>query len=120
MLIPIGGSSGFGLFVHIISLLIYPIVLTLISRACGHGILNAIFSDWSTRDIRISILVETTLGFFVFSTLMLVLGIFGMYTIIGLIVVLVMMSLVGWTGWKKTYTDISERGAIFENHTSGK
>lgn len=120
MIVDIGTPNWFGLFLHVISLLIYPTVLTLISRACGYSILSRIFMNWSERDIRMSILVDTTLGFFVFSTLMLVLAMIGIYTLLGLFIVLGLMVVIGWSGWKKTYTDISKCRAVFENHTSGK
>ena len=73
MLIPLGGSSGIILFLHVLSLLIYPVLVTLIARASGYSILSRVIPRWDERDTRIAVLVETTFGFFIFSTGLLIL-----------------------------------------------
>jgi hypothetical protein len=69
-----GGSSGGILFFHILSLLIYPVILTIISRACGYSVLDKLIPRWSERDLRITILADVAIGFFILSTLLLLLA----------------------------------------------
>lgn len=118
MVVPIWSPSGVVLFFHIISLLIYPIVLTLICRTFWLSVLRKVFSNWEEKDMRISVLVEASIGFLIFSVWLLVLGSIGYYTLNWLIVILALMSIWGWNGWKKTYNDIFTKKAIFENHVS--
>lgn len=120
MVLPIGGSSGLVLFFHILSLLIYPIILTLIVRTSGHNILSKCMDNWDTRDTRITVLAETTLGFLLFSTLMLGLASLGWYTLTGLLSVLVLLAIVGWKGWINTYNLIKNTRCSFENHEGGR
>lgn len=74
MVLPLGTPSAMVLFFHIVSLLIYPVALTLIARACGYSILTRSIDDWATRDIRVTVLADTALGLFLFSVLLLILG----------------------------------------------
>lgn len=120
MVLQLGGSSALVLFFHIISLLFYPVVLTLIMRASWYTLLTILVQNWSLRDKRITILAETSIGFAIFSTLMLVLGTLGWYTLIGLIIVLLGMSILGWKWWRDTYDLIKNTQVVFDNHQSGK
>jgi hypothetical protein len=120
MILPLGIPSAMVLFFHILSLLIYPLVLTLVARACGYGILSRSIENWSTRDIRVTVLADVMVGFFVFATLLLILAMLGLYTLTGLIVVLVVMSVVGWQGWIRTYSDIRKPILVLDNHETGK
>lgn len=61
MALPLGLSSGPVLFFHILSLLVYPVILVLIARASGYSLLSRTIPSWSTRDLRVTILAETTL-----------------------------------------------------------
>lgn len=120
MILALGTPSALVLFFHILSLLIYPLVLTLVARACGYGILSRSIENWSTRDIRVTVLADVMVGFFVFATLLLILAMLGLYTLTGLIVVLVVMSVVGWQGWIRTYSDIRKPLLVLDNHETGK
>ncbi len=66
MVLALGSPSAMVLFFHVLSLLLYPLVLTLIARACGYSILTRSIDGWSTRDIRVTVLADTAVGFFVF------------------------------------------------------
>lgn len=80
MALKIGTSSGASLFFHIIGLLIYPTILTIIARVSGYNIMKMLFNDWEKRDIRVRLMADTSLGFFIFSTILLFLGSVGFYT----------------------------------------
>jgi hypothetical protein len=120
MILALGTPSAMVLFFHVLSLLFYPVVLTLIARACGYSILTRSIDGWSTRDIRVTVLADTAVGFFVFWVLMLILALLGIYTLIGLMIVLTLMSVIGWEWWQRTYRDIRGYALTLENHTSGK
>jgi hypothetical protein len=71
MVLALGSPSAMVLFFHVLSLLIYPLVLTLIARACGYGILRRVIDSWDTRDMRVTVLADTAIGLFVFSVFLL-------------------------------------------------
>lgn len=74
MVLALGNPSAMVLFFHVLSLLFYPVVLTFIARAFGYSILSHTIDTWSDRDIRVTVLADTVIGFFVFSILLLILG----------------------------------------------
>jgi hypothetical protein len=86
----------------------------------GQSILSRIFKDWSARDTRVTILAETTFGFFVFATLLLVFALAGFYTLTGLIIILAIMALIGWDKWITLYNDILSFEVSLDHHEEGK
>ncbi len=112
------GSTGWmKIFIHILSLVIYPIVLTLITRVAGRSILSSIVPTWWEKDKRITTLADIAIGFFVLSTLLLFVSSLGIFSLASLIVILIGMSILWWRHWKDTYRDIRDAHVVFENHT---
>lgn len=120
MMLPLGKWSWMSLFFHIIGLLIYPVILTLITRVSGQSIMKRIIPDWINRDTRMTILVDTTIWFFVFATLLLVIGMMGYYTLTWLMLVLALLAIVWWDCWISLYQDILKFEITIDHHTEGK
>ena len=111
-------ASGITLFIHIISLLLYPIFLSFLWRATGFSILKYI-PNWSQIDLRIRIGAEISIGITVFVALLLLVGGTAWYTLMSLVGIIISMSLVSYYGWIETYHDIRNRSIELEQHEKG-
>jgi hypothetical protein len=105
------------LFFHIISLLLYPVALVFIVRSVGASILGKLINGWENEYLRLRVPVDIALGFFVFTTGLLILGSIGAYTLTGLLILLGILIIIAIPGFMTTYRDIQKARAVFENHT---
>lgn len=120
MLIPVWAPWAMKLFIHILSLLIYPIILTLIMRVSWQRVIEFFIPTWTEKDKRITVLADIVIGFFILSTLLLFVSSIGAFSMTSLIFILISMSMLGWKNWTKTYHDIRNSYVVFDNHhTSG-
>ncbi len=110
-----GGASSIVLFGHIISLLVYPILLALLWRATGYSILNMI-PGWRDIILRIRIGAEISIGIALFATGLLIFGIFHMFTLTWLLIVCGILTIVAIPWWIATYRDIRTRYVEFDQH----
>ena len=104
------------LFIHICTLLIYPLFLILITRSLGFSIAHILLNTWKDIDIRLRIPAEITLWFIVFVTGLILIWSLWFYTLPGLTLVLILVTLWGYTWHKETYKDIQNRSIEIENH----
>lgn len=112
--------SSMVLFAHILSLLAYPVLLVFIARASGFSLLNLIPSlDWKMEDMRIRVPIEVSVGFLVFSSILLILSYFFWYTITTLLITLITVSIIGIPGFIESFRDARDRTIILENHDLG-
>ncbi len=111
-----GGPSSIVLFVHIISLLIYPIFLAFLWRAVGYSILKWI-PEWKEISLRIRIGAEISIGLALFATALLIFGTFHIFTLTGLLVICGIFIIWWIPGWIATYQDITTRYVEFDQHT---
>lgn len=104
------------LFFHILSLLIYPLVLTLLVRSAGFSVMSRLPLEWKNEDMRIRVPAEISIGFLIFSTILLILaGIFG-FTLTVLCVTMVLLGIIAIPGLIETYKDIRTRTITLQNH----
>jgi hypothetical protein len=99
--------ASMSLFVHILSLLLYPIVLIFLSFGTGSYILWKLIPEWDTIKYRIQFPINIAIGLLIFTTGLLILGSVGQYTLSGLItliVVLLIPTLLNWKKYKVFYT----------------
>ncbi len=111
-------ASGINLFIHIITLLLYPLFLSFLWRATGFSILKYI-PNWNHIDLRIRIGAELSIGITIFIALLLLVGGTTWYTLMSLVGIIVSMSLVSYYGWIETYHDIRNRSIELEQHEKG-
>ncbi len=104
------------LFIHICTLLIYPLLLVLITRGLGFSLANVALPEWKNIDIRLRVPAEITLWFIVFVIGLLIVGSLWHYTLISLILILICMTLWGYPWHKETYQDIQNRSIEIDNH----
>lgn len=108
--------SSVTLFIHILSLLIYPLILVLLTRSVGYTLLHFIFQDWRKEDMRIRVIIEISLGFLIFSSFLLIFWMFWLYNLNTLYIILGIMIAIGYLWHKETYQDIRTRYVEIENH----
>lgn len=104
------------LFIHIIELLLYPLILVLLTRSAGLTTLMTYMPSWRDIDMRLRVPAEITIGFFIFTIGLLIIGSLGMFTLPGLIWVLAVLWLIWYRWHKETYSDITKRYITLENH----
>lgn len=108
---PLFGSykaSSLTLFFHVISLLLYPIALVFIVRGVGASILGKLVENWESEKLRLRVPVDIAIGFFVFTTGLLILGSVGVYSLTGLLILLGILVVVAIPGFITTYRDIQK------------
>lgn len=108
--------SSIVLLTHSIGLLIYPFVLTLIMRSTGYTLLSLLIENWKGEKLRARVMIETTVGFLVFTIGLLILGATWWYTLTGLLSLLGLLTVLSISGWKETYNNIFTASSTFENH----
>ncbi len=108
--------SSVTLFIHIVTLLIYPLTLVYLTRNVGYTILHFVFDDWKKEDMRIRVIIEISLGFLIFSSLLLIFWVFWFYNLNTLYIILAIMAIAGYLWHKETYQDIKTRYIEIENH----
>jgi hypothetical protein len=111
----IGWASSIVLFGHILSLLVYPVFLTLLWRAVGYSALHLI-PGWKDIILRIRIGAEISVGIVLFVTGLLSFAVFHLFTLTSLLIVCGVLLIVGIPGWIATYRDISTRYIEFDQH----
>lgn len=100
--------SGFVLFFHAVTLLIYPVFLVFLWKAIG-GSLFHFSENWKNLPTRLTALIETTLGIGVFSFVVFLLGFFGKFHLTPFIISLVILTFLSFFGWKKIFAEISTK-----------
>lgn len=110
------GISGITLFIHILTLLFYPLVLVILTRWSGYTIFSLAHSSWEHIDKRIRIPAEITLWFTVFSLLLLVIWSISAYNATGLYALLFVFALLGIPWHKATFHDIRHGKLEIDNH----
>lgn len=108
--------SSLVLFFHILSLLIYPLFLAILARSVGFSLMNLLPLEWKNEDMCIRVPAEISIGFFVFSTLLLLLAWAFGFTLTILLVTLAITGVVGIPGFVETYRDIRTREIVLPNH----
>ncbi len=107
--------SGFTLFFHSVTLLLYPLFLAFLWRAVGASILGWI-KKWQDHPLRLRVPAETALGLGIFGAGLLFLGGIGHYTFTGLAIFVGILVLASYQGWKMTYRDIRNSRIVYDQH----
>ncbi len=110
--------SGITLFIHSIQLLLYPVFLVFLLRSLGSTIIGVLFKEWKKEVLRIQVLGDIAIGFFIFATGLLILWAIGFYNLTGLIVLILFLSGVAIPGFVHTYKNIQQAHVTYENHSS--
>ncbi len=114
-----GGSvSAVTLFFHILSLLVYPLALVVITRSAGYSILRLLVAEWGKIDLRIRIGVEISVGFFVFVIGLMMLAWVHMFHLTGLLILLWVMTVASYSWLRETWNDMATRSVEIDNHSS--
>ena len=112
--------GGLATFFFIIRLLLYPLILTLISRSLGYTLLDSFFREWKNEEFRLRLPTETAVWFWVLSLLFLVLGIFSLFSLVPVLVVLAITAGLSYRGFIESWHDIQERKMSFAWHDLSK
>jgi hypothetical protein len=59
--------------IHSIQLLLYPVFLVFLLRSLGSTIIGVLFKEWKKEVLRIQVLGDIAIGFFIFATGLLIL-----------------------------------------------
>jgi hypothetical protein len=81
-------------------------MLVLVTRSFGFTLGRIIFSDWKGIDMRLRVPAEISLGFLIFSLLLLGAWMLGYYTLNGLLIILAIFSFVWVPGFIESYHNI--------------